>query len=575
MAGATLVTMRPGPCVTAINGPHKENPMNVQPAPVSRWKPQHPRRTSLVLGIALLGSGLSAWAIINQPTDIKLVDNIEGSTTAKIGGHVSQTSLTNMVKNGQNAAAFKRAFNHGDDLFNTPLLATDGVGANVGAGERFTRMPRADLTGPTEWANHTPARATGPNAMSCGGCHNQGGEDGGGEAADNVHRDADHTGMLNQMIERNTPHTFGIGGLQRLAEEMTVDIQASRDVGRKAAGCGKTTTAAMVTRPLTSKGVSFGSLTITHTAGTMNCKEVLAPPAPGAALAVSDDLVVRPLQWKGSVAFIRDFARGAGHNELGMQGNELLGSPTVDPTTVDGDGDGVKNELLIGDVTSLALYQAGQPRPTTRQELASLKLIPALTSAEKSAIADGSVRFDQIGCASCHVRQLIVNDVVFREPSALKAFRDAGDRFPNGRTLLSSGLDPAHPIHFDITRDILDNADIDVPNGQHLGDFRRDSKGHAVVELFGDLRRHDLGAGDAEEVDEVGTGPSVFLTENLWGAGTTPPYMHDGRATTLTEAILEHGGEGAASRAAFKALTLAQQQHVIAFINNLVLFKAE
>jgi CxxC motif-containing protein (DUF1111 family) len=73
----------------------------------------------------------------------------------------------------------------------------------------------------------------------------------------------------------------------------------------------------------------------------------------------------------------------------------------------------------------------------------------------------------------------------------------------------------------------------------------------------------------------VGTGPSVFLTENLWGAGTTPPYMHDGRATTVTEAILEHGGEGAASRAAFKALTLAQQQHVIAFINNLVLFKAE
>src|SRR4051794_1338609 len=110
--------------------PTRRNLMNVQPAPLPRWKAQHPRRTSVLLGIALLGSGLSAWAIINQPADIKLVQNIEGSTTEKIGGHVSQTSLTNMVKNGQNAAAFKRAFTHGDDLFNTPLLATDGVGAN-------------------------------------------------------------------------------------------------------------------------------------------------------------------------------------------------------------------------------------------------------------------------------------------------------------------------------------------------------------------------------------------------------------------------------------------------------------
>jgi hypothetical protein len=551
--------------------------MNAQTSPLGRRKAKYPkfRSSSVVLGVALLGFGFSAWAIITQAPDLKVVQNIEGTVMDRIGGHVSQTSLTNMVKNGQNAAAFKRAFTHGDDLFNNRFLATDGGGANVGAGQRFTRMPRADLSGPTEWANHTPARATGPNAMSCNGCHNQVSDDGGGEASENVHRDGNHAGMLNQMVNRQTPHTFGIGGLQRLAEEMTVDIQGLRDAGRKAAGCGKNTTAAMVTKTLTSKGVSFGTLTITHAGGMMNCTESLAAPTAGGALAVSDDLVVRPLQWKGSVAFVRDFARGAAHNEIGMQGNELLGSPTVDPTTVDGDGDGVKNELLVGDVTSLALYQAGQPRPTTRQELASLKLIPALSSAEKSAIADGSVRFDQIGCASCHVRQLTASDPVFREPSAVKAFRDAGDRFPNGRTLISTGFDPAHPIHFDLTKDILENNTIKVANGQTLGDFKRDNQGRAVVELFGDLRRHDMGADDAEEVDEVGTGASVFMTENLWGAGSTPPYMHDGRATTLTEAILEHGGEGAAARTAFRALTVAQQQHVIAFLNNLVLFKAE
>ena len=87
--------------------------------------------------------------------------------------------------------------------------------------------------------------------------------------------------------------------------------------------------------------------------------------------------------------------------------------------------------------------------------------------------------------------------------------------------------------------------------------------------------RDDIGAGLAENIDEVGTGASVFLTENLWGVGSTAPYLHDGRATTLTEAILEHGGEATASRNAFTSLTTSKQLDVIAFLDNLVLFKVE
>ena len=82
-----------------------------------------------------------------------------------------------------------------------------------------------------------------------------------------------------------------------------------------------------------------------------------------------------------------------------------------------------------------------------------------------------------------------------------------------------------------------------------------------------------MGSGLAEGVDEVGTGAAVFMTENLWGVGSTAPYLHDGRSTTLTEAILEHGGEAASSRDAFVALATADQRDVIHFLNNLVLFK--
>src|SRR5262249_34240421 len=137
-----------------------------------------------------------------------------------------------------------------------------------------------------------------------------------------------------------------------------------------------------------------------------------------------------------------------------------------------------------------------------------------------------------------------------------------------------AGVRPDFPVTFDLTRDQPDN--VVTVNGQtvHLGSFRS-VNGVVLVELFGDLKRHDMGRGLAESIDEVGTGASTFLTENLWGVGTTAPYMHDGRATTLTEAIQEHGGEGASSRAAFLALPTAAQADLIAFLDNLVLFKAE
>ena len=77
----------------------------------------------------------------------------------------------------------------------------------------------------------------------------------------------------------------------------------------------------------------------------------------------------------------------------------------------------------------------------------------------------------------------------------------------------------------------------------------------------------------AESIDETGSGAATFLTENLWGVGSTAPYLHDGRATTLTEAILWHGGEAAASRAAFRALTTQEQLDLLLFLNNLTLLK--
>jgi hypothetical protein len=58
--------------------------------------------------------------------------------------------------------------------------------------------------------------------------------------------------------------------------------------------------------------------------------------------------------------------------------------------------------------------------------------------------------------------------------------------------------------------------------------------------------------------------------------------MHDGRATTLAEAIIEHAAsnsdtasEARSARAAYLARSLPDKQALIAFLENLVLFKLE
>ena len=172
--------------------------------------------------------------------------------------------------------------------------------------------------------------------------------------------------LIGQFVQRNTPHVFAPGAIQRLAEEMTDGLSAdqARLVNETCAFGGTRTV------NLSTKGVSFGTLSATRTAGVPVQGQLQHRRRPRRRFPASVDnpaagpqLIVRPFQWKGSVPFLRDFNRGAAHNELGMQAVEIVGHD------VDGDFDGVKNEFTIGDMTALAIYMAAQPRPTSLLEL--------------------------------------------------------------------------------------------------------------------------------------------------------------------------------------------------------------
>jgi cytochrome c553 len=138
-----------------------------------------------------------------------------------------------MVKQGRIHEAFELAFEHGDEMFETVFEAADGVGVNVGNGKKFTRVPRADLAEPGQWASHTPERITGPNAAACNGCHNKPANDGAGGIEANVVRDPLMTGNVADYIERNTPHVFGSGAIQRRVKRPV------RAAGRKACHCSR------------------------------------------------------------------------------------------------------------------------------------------------------------------------------------------------------------------------------------------------------------------------------------------------------------------------------------------------
>lgn len=469
--------------------------------------------------------------------------------------HCEQETL-NAIKSSSERFAFAR--DCGQGLFEVPFNVLDGGGGNVGDFNRYTGVPRADLTGFGQWANHTPQRRSGPDGEACNICH-ENPSAGAGATALNIVSDVFNSGEINDFITRNTTSVLGGGALQLLAEEMTVELQGARDDARERACRSRRTE----TVELEAKGISFGRMRVSCQSRRDDTRGLEG---------IEADLVIRPFGWKGAQATLRAFNRGAGHNDIGVQAEELVG------TNVDGDFDGVEREMFFGDMSAMAIYLASQPRPVDRIELDDLGLLEELgmeplTDEEDDDIDDGERRFAQIGCTGCHTPSLTLNSTVFAEPSAVDSHRDLV--FPSGDDPVSVGVTPDNPIIVDLARDIPDNIFRDGSENVPLGNLELDDNGNGIVRLYGDLKRHDMGPELAETVDDGGFGNSVWLTKELWGVGSTAPYLHDGRATTITEAILAHGGEAAESAEEFRDLSTNDQNEILAFLNSLVLVRVQ
>ncbi len=299
----------------------------------------------------------------------------------------------------------------------------------------------------------------------------------------------------------NPPFVFGLGAVELLGIEMTEDLQALAAEAIDNPG----TVVELVT-----KGISFGSV-VADGFGELDTSAVEG---------INPDLVVRPFGRKGEFATARDFDIGAMRFHFGLEPVEFAGED------VDNDGDGVVNEILIGELSALSAFVTTMPPPITEK----------LDRDGKR----GEETFAEVGCASCHVQSLTTR----------------------GKTL---------PLRFpEVATSPRENSFLELDLTKEPTKFKKNRDGGIDVPLFADLKRHDMGPDLAEDFfladDKVNR---EFTTARLWGVADTAPYLHDGRASTLTEAILAHGGEALESRNAFAALSEEAQQELIAFLRSL------
>lgn len=412
----------------------------------------------------------------------------------------------------------------GEKLFKAKFVVEDGAG----------RPEATQAIVPTKRRRPSALafqRMAGPDANSCASCHNDPVIGSAGAFTANVFvsegfESADFDSIDPQFSnERGTVALEGAGLIELLGREMTADLRAQRHAAlQKARETNQPVTVALET-----KGVGFGKLTA-EPDGSLDVSGLDG---------IDDDLTLRPFGQKGVFASLRQFTVNAMNDHHGIEAQERFGKTWTG--TDDFDGDGVKDEMSIGQVSALVAWQATRPAPGRMADL------PA---AWQKAAERGESLFSEIGCTECHRPSLPLESLRFEDPSP---FEGAG-------TLRRA--DVAKPI-------VLDLAELDWVKA-----LPRDDKGRVLVPLFGDLKRHKItdAAKDTlgnELLSQRFVARDVFMTSELWGVGTTAPYGHRGDITTLHEVIEAHGGEAADATKAYSALPETDRQSVIAFLRSL------
>lgn len=442
------------------------------------------------------------------------------------------------------------------------------------------------------------------------------------------------------LLIRQPPHVFGSGYVQTVGDEISSGLYALRKQVRTAAKNqpGVQQSIALNTKHGVSYGafkttyiagskwklVNNKSACPPTTCGKRN--PPAAPPTPdncdignvivdgftddvGGVEGVSSDLLVRPFQWKGVASSIRHFVRDALDFHFSMQAVEKVGS-------CDCDKDGKVDEVKLGNVSAITSF-VGMTRPPQQMVPEGISDDSVKRGYEiftgKSSDPNLQSRLYGQMCATCHIpalpifdpkRQFVIDSPV--GPFATDCNKDCPLEATGSYTSLVAPLvshadshvfkriraasAPGCPLP-DKTYDIpLDSTGVpasSLPRLTQTAPFflpflPPPPSGNFYVPFFSDLKTHNMGkflrdiVPQGADVAGICIQRPYFITRPLWGVADTGPWLHDGRATSLIDAIRLHGNSatGSGSEAApivdaFEKLSPADQQAVVNFLLSL------
>jgi di-heme oxidoreductase (putative peroxidase) len=517
--------------------------------------------------------GTIRFLIALGPFSVLVAVTVAQSPASQVGREVA---IPVHLEDGEEfTTPLHKLIEYGAQLFNAKFTIQEGASRPLTKG---TGAPVSDPTSPLVFPRNFD-RISSPEANACSGCHNAPVAGAGGDRVTEVfvlaqrfdhltfdHSDgittrgaADESGKLvtmdNATDDRKTIGMNGSGFVEMLARQMTADLQAERDA-----------TSPGNSRQLTSKGISFG--TLTHNAdGTWNTSRVQGLAAPSLySRGTPPSLIIRPLHQVGNVISIRQFSNNAFNHHHGMQAEERFG------LNADPDGDGFANELTTADLTAVSLFQATLAVPG--------RVIPNDPAVERANLA-GEAVFNKIGCATCHATLPLTSNNnpglpgqpgwIYFEPNPYNPA--TGPNSPNLQ------LGPTnYPVSAPaLTVDLTSNA-LPLPR-------LRAHNGSVLVEAYTDLKLHDISATgnpatdpECEPLDQnqppgspgFFAGNCKFITRKLWGFyNQGGAFMHHGKFTTAREAVEAHNGEALSQRLAFDALPPHLQNDVIEFLKSL------
>jgi CxxC motif-containing protein (DUF1111 family) len=164
-------------------------------------------------------------------------------------------------------------------------------------------------------------------------------------------------------------------------------------------------------------------------------------------------------------------------------------------------------------VMDLMAFVTSLPRP--RQARPSLR--------SDSEDTSGGRLFNEVGCAACHMRKVGKIDGIYSD----LLLHDMGPDLSDPAAAIASGSSFSG-------------------GGYYAG-------GMPTIPIS----------------DSLATLRREWRTPPLWGVRDSAPYLHDGRAQTLDEAIRQHGGEAERAATRYRELTAPERDGLLTFLDTL------